>query len=106
MPSGLKATEITCLLMAAEGGDLLARRHLPQPRRLVRRAGGEARAIGAEGDGSHRILVAAQDGDLLARRHLPQPRRLVLRAGGEQRAIGAEGDGSHRLLVADAAQFP
>ena len=64
------------LLVAAEHADLFARRHLPQPRRLVPRAGGDGAAIRTEGDRQHTTLVAAQGDDLAARGHLPQPRGL------------------------------
>ena len=92
-PSGEKATAADGARVSLERGDRLARRRVPQPRRLVLGAGQDARAVGREGDGRDAARVALERGDRLARRRVPQPRRLVVGAGQDARAVGREGDG-------------
>ena len=66
-PSGLKAADMTQVLVAAQDGDLLAGRGVPDARGLVRRRRDDARPVGAEGGGRDTALVAAED----ARSRLP-----------------------------------
>ena len=79
--------------MAAEDGDHLARRGVPDARGVVLRRGDDARPVGAEGGGTDPILVAAEDGDRLAGRGVPDARGVVVRRRDDARPVGAEGGG-------------
>ena len=57
----------------AEG---LARRRVPQPRRLVMAPGQHGLAVGAEGHGPDPVRMSHGAAEGLARGRVPQPRRL------------------------------
>ena len=65
-------------LMAAQGPDLLPRRGIPQPDRLVSGRGGDRLAVVADLSARDTILVAAKHKDYFTRRYVPKPGGLVL----------------------------
>ena len=75
-PSGLNAAELTELRVPLQRGDRLARRRVPDPRRLVLRGRDDARAVRAERRGLTRPALPAQ----LARSACP------VRRGSQHRA--------------------
>ncbi len=93
-------------LAALQFGHFVASGHVPQTNRIVLAAGGQTRAVRAEGD---RINDAAvrQRIERLERVGIPEPDRAVAGCRGEETAILAEGDGGNRVAMAgqDSKRF-
>ena len=91
--SGLKAAERTGLPVAAEDGDRLAGRGVPDPRvcidAVTMRDPSGLKAAERTG-----LLVAVEDGDRVAGRGVPDPRGACLRRGDDAFSVGTEDGGT------------
>src|SRR5262245_21852438 len=73
---------------------------VPQPRRLVRRRGDDAPAIGAEGRVQNGTLMALEWlADFPAGLGIPHSRRVVRRRGDDALTIGAERRAPHNIRM-------
>ena len=71
---------------------LLAAGQVPQTDRVVLRAGGEAAAVGRNGDGLYNTSMSFEAAQLPAAGQVPQTDRVVRRSGGEAAAVRRKGD--------------
>ncbi len=77
-PSGLNARLCTAGAVSPEGEDVLTRGCVPELDGQIITAGGEAAAVGAEGDAPDQFGVSLKLGELAARQGIPDPRFTVM----------------------------
>src|SRR5262245_17198555 len=74
----------------SKGEDLLPPKRVPERDRPVEAPAGQARAVGAEGDGAQPVRPTLEHADLLARGDLVDADLPVRPGGGQVAAVGAE----------------